>query len=75
MLNGFIKGTYQSISGMFVNDANSVETEGYQVLNSTLGLEMFAGNFNVLLSGGLNNILDKTYVGFININSCKRQIL
>ncbi len=69
MLNGFIKGAYQSLSGMYVNDANSVETEGYQILNSTLGLEMFAGNFNILLSGGVNNILDKTYVGFININS------
>ncbi len=68
-LNGFVKGTYQNISGMFVNDANSSETEGYQILSSTLGLEMFVGNFNVLLSGGLNNILDNTYVGFININS------
>ena len=47
-LNGFIKGTYQSISGMYVNDANSTETEGYQVLNSTLGFELFSGNFNIL---------------------------
>ena len=68
-LNGFVKGAFQSLSGMYVNDANSFETEGYQILNSTLGLEMFLGNFNVLLSGGVNNILDKTYVGFININS------
>lgn len=68
-LNGFIKGTYQSISGMYVNDANSAETDGYQVLNSTLGFEMFFGNFNLLVSGGVNNILDQTYVGFININS------
>ena len=68
-LNGFIKGTYQSISGMYVDDANSDETEGYQVLNSTLGFEMFFGNFNLLVSGGVNNILDQTYVGFININS------
>ncbi|HCY75554.1 MAG TPA: hypothetical protein DHV28_06500 [Ignavibacteriales bacterium] len=68
-LNGFVKGVYQSISGMYVNDANSDQTEGYQILNSTLGLEMFMGNFNILLSGGLNNILDQKYVGFININS------
>ncbi|HRP94333.1 MAG TPA: TonB-dependent receptor [Ignavibacteriaceae bacterium] len=68
-LNGFVKGAFQSLSGMYVNDANSFETEGYQILNSTLGLEMFLGNFNVLLSGGVNNILDKTYVGFVNINS------
>ena len=68
-VTAFIKGTYQSISGMFVNDANSDETKGYQVLNSTLGLDMLWEGFNVLLSGGVNNILDKSYVGFININS------
>jgi iron complex outermembrane recepter protein len=68
-LNGFVKATYQNLSGMYVNDANSSETEGYQILNSTLGLEMFLGNFNILLSGGVNNLLDQKYVGFININS------
>ncbi len=68
-LTAFIKGSYQNISGMYVNDANSDKTEGYQILNSTIGMEMFWGNFNVLLSGGINNILDLTYVGFININS------
>ena len=70
-INGFVKGTFQSISEMFVNDANSEQTNAYQILNSTLGFEMFLGNFNILLSGGINNILDKTYVGFININSVK----
>ena len=54
---------------MFVNDANSTETDGYQLLNSTLGLEAFFGNFSLLLSGGVNNLLDQKYVGFININS------
>ncbi|MDP2366239.1 MAG: TonB-dependent receptor, partial [Ignavibacteria bacterium] len=68
-VTAFAKGTYQSISGMFVNDANSDETLGYQILNSTLGLDMLWGGFNVLLSGGVNNILDQSYVGFININS------
>ncbi|HEX7356293.1 MAG TPA: TonB-dependent receptor, partial [Ignavibacteriaceae bacterium] len=68
-LNGFVKGVYQTVSGMYVNDANSDQTDGYQILNSTLGLELFMGNFNILLSGGLNNILDQKYVGFININS------
>jgi len=66
---GFIKGLFQSLSGMYVNDANSVETDGYQLLNSTIGLEMFLDNFNILLSGGVNNLLDQKYVGFININS------
>lgn len=68
-VNGFIKGTYQTISGMYVDDANSDQTAAYQVLNSNLGFEVFLDNFNILLSGGINNILDNTYVGFININS------
>jgi iron complex outermembrane receptor protein len=68
-LSAFIKGSYQNISGMYVNDANTDKTDGYQILNSSIGMEMFWGNFNVLLSGGVNNILDLTYVGFININS------
>jgi iron complex outermembrane receptor protein len=68
-LTAFIKGSYQNISGMYVNDANTDKTDGYQILNSSIGMEMFWGNFNVLLSGGVNNILDLTYVGFININS------
>jgi iron complex outermembrane receptor protein len=58
-LNGFIKGAFQSLSGMYVNDANSVKTDGYQLLNSTIGLEMFLDNFNILLSGGVNNLLDQ----------------
>ena len=65
----FAKGTYQTIGEMYVNDANSDKAKGYQVLNSTLGFELFWGRFNMLLSGGVNNILDQTYVGFININS------
>ena len=71
-INGYIKGTFQSISEMYVDDANSEQADAYQILNSTMGFEMFLGNFNILLSGGINNILDKTYVGFININSVKR---
>lgn len=68
-VTAFIKGTYQNISGMFVNDANLNKTEGYQVINSTAGLDIHIGRFNLLVSGGVNNILDRTYVGFININS------
>ena len=54
---------------MYVDDANSDQTDAYQVLNSNLGFEVFLDNFNILLSGGINNILNNTYVGFININS------
>jgi len=69
LVTGFIKGSIQSISGMYVNDANSNKTESYLTLNSTIGLEWIIDNFSLLLSGGVNNITDEVYVGFININS------
>lgn len=68
-INAFLKGTYQNISGMFVNDANLDKTSEYQILNTTMGIEMNFGNLNILLSQGINNFFNKLYVGFININS------
>ncbi|MCL6494614.1 MAG: TonB-dependent receptor [Ignavibacterium sp.] len=68
-LIGFIKGSVQYVSGLYVNDANSEKTEDYTLLGTTLGIDYRIGKINLLLSGGLNNILDKRYVGFININS------
>lgn len=68
-LIGFIKGSVQYVSGLYVNDANSEKTEDYALLGTTLGIDYRIGKINILLSGGLNNILDKRYVGFVNINS------
>ncbi|MGQ9799698.1 MAG: TonB-dependent receptor family protein [Ignavibacterium sp.] len=70
-LIGFIKGSVQYVSGLYVNDANSDKTEDYTLLGTTLGIDYRIGKINILLSGGLNNILDKKYVGFVNINSTK----
>ncbi len=72
-LLGFVKGSLQYVSGLFVNDANEDKTEDYTLLGLTAGLEYKAGNFSILLSGGLNNILNKIYVGFVNINSTSRR--
>lgn len=66
---GFTKAQFQSVSGMFVNDANSAETEGYSLFSVTLGTELYSGPFTFILSGGGMNLLDKEYVGFININA------
>lgn len=68
-LIGFFKGSVQYVSGLYVNDANSYKTEDYTLLGTTLGIDYRIGKINILLSGGLNNILDKRYVGFVNINS------
>ena len=68
-VRGFAKVDYQNISGLFVDDANSDKTENYQLWNTTLGFDISAGRFSMLLSGGVNNLSDESYVGFVNINS------
>ncbi len=68
-ITGFVRGSVRYVSGMFVDDANSDETDDYTTLNAGIGLDMIFGKFNLLLSGGVNNISDLVYVGFVNINS------
>jgi iron complex outermembrane recepter protein len=68
-LTGFVKGSFRYVSKMFVDDRNSAETSPYNLFNTTLGLDMQLNNFNILLSGGVNNVADKIHVGFVNINS------
>ncbi|MDO8551031.1 MAG: TonB-dependent receptor [Ignavibacteria bacterium] len=68
-ITGFTKVTGVSVSEMYVDDANSDKTLSYSLLNFTLGLDMVFNRFNLLISGGMNNITDEKYVSFININS------
>ncbi len=68
-MNGFAKVSYNSISGMWVDDANTDQTDAYNLLNALIGLDLHFGDFHALLSGGLDNIFDVTYVGFTNTNS------
>lgn len=68
-ITGFIRGSVKYVSGMYVDDANSDKTADYTTLNAGVGLDMVFGKFNLLLSGGVNNISDLVYAGFVNINS------
>jgi len=70
-ITGFIRGSMRYVSGMYVDDANSDKTADYTILNAGLGFDMTFGKFNLLINGGVNNIADKVYVGFININSTR----
>lgn len=65
----FTKLSYQYVSGMYVNDKNSEKSDSYNLLNFLVGIDQRFGKFNIMLSSGINNIFDKHYVGFININS------
>ncbi|GMU96967.1 TonB-dependent receptor family protein [Ignavibacterium album] len=68
-LTVFMKGSFQYVSGLYVNDANEDKAGSYGLLGSTIGLDYRLGEINLLLSAGINNISDKKYVGFVNINS------
>ncbi len=72
-ITGFIRASFRHVSGMYVDDANSELTSDYNVLNASLGLDFIFGKFDILASLGVNNIFDKTYVGFVNINSSDRR--
>lgn len=72
-ISGFARLSYMGISGLWVDDANTDQTDGYNLLNGTLGLDMTLGKFNILLSAGIENIFDEVYVGFTNTNSANKR--
>lgn len=72
-ITGFIRSSVRYVSGMYVDDANSDKTDNYTILNAGIGFDVTLGRFNLLITGGLNNITDKVYVGFVNINSSNRR--
>ncbi len=72
-ITGFAKFSFSGISGLWVNDANTDKTKSYQLLNSVLGLDMKFGKLNIMMSGGMNNLLDEVYVGFTNTNSAEKR--
>jgi iron complex outermembrane receptor protein len=66
----FIKGNAKYVGSMFVNDKNvdSLQTADYLVLGAQLGLSYTYSGFNLTAFAGVDNINDKKYVSFININ-------
>ncbi|MFA5012775.1 MAG: TonB-dependent receptor [Ignavibacteria bacterium] len=69
-INAFIKGNLRYTGSMFVNDKNvdSLKTTDYLLLGGQLGLSFNYNNFNITAYAGVDNITDKKYVSFININ-------
>ncbi|MCX7833926.1 MAG: TonB-dependent receptor [Ignavibacteria bacterium] len=67
-LNGLLQFDCDYISKMFVDDANSKSTNGYFYANPLFGINIYYNKLNFLAYIGINNIFDKRYVGYININ-------
>ncbi len=67
----FSKVSFNSVSGLWVDDANTDQTSGYNILNLMAGIDYKLGKLNLLFSCGVNNLFDEVYVGFINTNSAE----
>lgn len=68
-LDIFSRISYQYISGLYTDDKNSEQSDAYNLWNFVLGLDYRLGYINLTVSGGINNIFNKKYAAFININS------
>lgn len=68
-LDIFSKISYQYVSGLYIDDKNSEQSNAYNLWNFMLGLDYRLGYINLMVSGGINNIFNKKYAAFININS------
>jgi iron complex outermembrane receptor protein len=67
-MTGLLLWDCDYISDMYVDDANSAISPGYFFGNIMVGLTYNTEDFGAVFFVGSNNIFDKTYVGFININ-------
>jgi len=67
-MSGLLLWDCDYISDMFVDDANSAISSGYFFGNAMVGLTFNTEEFGAIFFIGSNNIFNKTYVGFININ-------
>jgi iron complex outermembrane receptor protein len=58
---------------MWVNDMNSEKASPYFLGNVMVGMNYSFNKFNAVLYIGAENIFDKRYSGFININDYNGQ--
>jgi iron complex outermembrane receptor protein len=57
------------VSKMYVDDANTESTGDYFYANTMIGANCMFNKFNILFSAGLNNFLNRQYVGYVNVNA------
>lgn len=67
-INGLLQFDCDYVTKMYVDDKNSQSTSPYFFANPMGGINILLGHINILAFAGVNNIFDKRYVGFININ-------
>jgi len=66
---GLLVFDFDYVDKMYTDDLNTEQTDSYIYANPMAGINLIFGEMSVLLSGGMKNIFNKQYVGFININA------
>ena len=72
-MNIFAELRYLGTSGLWVDDANSDKTNASNVLDGLLGFDLKFEKFNIVASGGINNMFDKVYSGYVTCNSADQR--
>jgi iron complex outermembrane receptor protein len=67
-VNGLLQWDCDYLTEMYVNDNNSESTPSYFYGNVMAGINFNVGKLNTVIYAGVNNIFDKRYVGYVNIN-------
>lgn len=66
---GLLQFDCDYVTKMFTDDQNTESTGSYFYVNPMAGINFVYKKFSALLSGGVKNIFNKRYVGFISINA------
>ncbi len=66
--NGLLQWDCDYLSKMYANDKNTDVAPGYFYGNVMAGINFNVGKLNTILYFGANNIFDKRYIGYINVN-------
>lgn len=72
-VTGFTKAGFRHVSAMWVDDRNTEKNPAFSLANLTIGLDVWFRPFNLLISGGINNLFNRTHAAFININSARKE--
>jgi iron complex outermembrane recepter protein len=72
-ISGLLQWDCDYITSMYTNDSNTEQVPGYFYGNAMVGLNVACGNIGVVGYFGVNNIFDKRYVGYVNINDFNGQ--
>ena len=66
--SGLLQWDCDYITEMFTNDGNSERVSSYFYGNAMVGINLSFGRIGTVTYAGINNIFDKRYVGFVNVN-------